>query len=104
MAAVDNSKTEVGLLFFVLVNHKESGSFPADHSQDFGERLSGGITVPLTLLKASFFTLQKKLLMHYLTQRSGAISRRILSTKMEAYSQDSWAMVKRNVTGFPLSP
>lgn len=54
-----------------------------------------------------FFTLQKKnLLMHYLTQRSGTISRRILSSETDGCSRDSWVMVRRlwgAVTGFSFS-
>lgn len=61
-------------------------------------RLQGAIVrwhyCPTNATKSQIFYITKKLLMHYLAQRSGAISRRILSFKMDSCSKDSRVIVR----------
>lgn len=93
-------------LWLTIQKQKWDYSFCPCQSQRFWlfscwpqSRLQGAIVrwhyCPTNTAKSQLFYITKKYLMHYLAQRSGAISRRMLSSKMEAYSADSWAMVRR---------
>lgn len=69
-------------------------------------RLQGTIVrwhyCPTNTAKSQLFYITKKQLMHYLTQGSGVISGRILSSKMDGCCQESWVTLRRlwsTVTG-----
>lgn len=93
--------SEIPWLWLTIQKQKWDYSFCPCQSQRFRlfscrpqSRLQGAIVrwhyCPTNTAKSQLFYIPKKYLMHYLAQGSGTISRRMLSSKMEAYSPDWW--------------